>query len=220
MLIALLVVGCGALEEGALPIEQAGPCAVPMVDTPFIVSGIDTSWSVSSEAPAGSTVRIFVSTALRDAAPAPRCHPGDYTACLWLRHPLMLGERDLNAAGDGIYTIAWPVEPPEGEAVYAQVLVMGPGGYIRTSPVMGQEVLASLGDEDDDGLSNRQEWLAGTSLFRADTDNGGLLDGQEVLMGFNPFSSVDDDGVERDCDNGVDDDQDGVQDRRDADCPR
>jgi hypothetical protein len=47
------------------------------------------------------------------------------------------------------------------------------------------------GDEDNDGLSDLEEYLAGTDPGEADTDGDGLPDGWEVGHGFDPLSEAD-----------------------------
>ena len=46
-------------------------------------------------------------------------------------------------------------------------------------------------DRDSDGLSNREEFLSGTSPSVSDTDHDGALDGAEVRNGQDPLSAVD-----------------------------
>ena len=51
-------------------------------------------------------------------------------------------------------------------------------------------------DFDNDGLTNAQEYAAGTSIHDHDSDNDGLMDGHEVVLGSNPLlNDTDGDGV-------------------------
>ena len=51
-------------------------------------------------------------------------------------------------------------------------------------------------DFDNDGLTNAEEYAAGTSIHDHDSDNDGLMDGHEVALGSNPLlSDTDGDGV-------------------------
>ena len=51
-------------------------------------------------------------------------------------------------------------------------------------------------DSDSDGLTHREEELAGTQPFLADSDSDGLLDGAEIELGLDPLDpDSDDDGV-------------------------
>ncbi|MHA1928974.1 MAG: hypothetical protein ACTSV2_10420, partial [Candidatus Thorarchaeota archaeon] len=42
-------------------------------------------------------------------------------------------------------------------------------------------------DEDGDGLSNIEEWEAGTDIFDADSDNDGTSDYDEIMNGSDPL---------------------------------
>ncbi|GAA59977.1 hypothetical protein P20652_1841 [Pseudoalteromonas sp. BSi20652] len=51
-------------------------------------------------------------------------------------------------------------------------------------------------DFDNDGLTNAEEYAAGTFIYDHDSDNDGLMDGHEVALGLNPLlSDTDGDGV-------------------------
>jgi Mg-chelatase subunit ChlD len=54
------------------------------------------------------------------------------------------------------------------------------------------DVPSGDGDDDRDGLSNRQEWEAGTRPDASDSDGGGESDGSEVAAGRDPRSGRDD----------------------------
>ncbi|MGJ8723588.1 MAG: DUF1800 family protein [Roseibacillus sp.] len=54
----------------------------------------------------------------------------------------------------------------------------------------------STEDRDGDGLTAEQEWLHGTSVYRADSDDDGISDGAEVAAGLNPLQAdSDNDGL-------------------------
>ena len=46
-------------------------------------------------------------------------------------------------------------------------------------------------DDDQDGASNLEEYLAGTEIDNADTDGDGMTDGYEINAGLNPNSGAD-----------------------------
>lgn len=59
-------------------------------------------------------------------------------------------------------------------------------GDLSQSETGSQQVTDPTGDDDNDGLSNSDERLWGTSLTAADTDGDGFSDGQEVAANHNP----------------------------------
>lgn len=77
--------------------------------------------------------------------------------------------------------------------------------------------LLASGDEDNDGLTNLQEYEASTHPLLADTDGDGRSDSEEINAGTNPWLSeldTDADGIIDGID--TDDDNDGVLDVNDA----
>ncbi|MFN7963466.1 MAG: PA14 domain-containing protein [Thermoanaerobaculia bacterium] len=62
----------------------------------------------------------------------------------------------------------------------------GPGGSPGLDP---QNPADSAADFDSDGLTNLQEFQAGTNLFSADTDGDGLSDSQELALGSSPLAA-------------------------------
>jgi hypothetical protein len=84
--------------------------------------------------------------------------------------------------------------------------------------VWDDPILDAADDSDQDGLPAAQEHALSLRLDRADTDGGGSLDGQEVADGTRADVPGDDLRVESLCDNGLDDDVDGLLDCEDGDC--
>jgi hypothetical protein len=59
----------------------------------------------------------------------------------------------------------------------------------------------AAGDPDNDGLTNQQEWTAGTNPTNPDSDGDGLPDGWEVQYGLDPLDPTGDNGAAGDPDN-------------------
>lgn len=100
--------------------------------------------------------------------------------------------------------------------------ITGPGWYIDDFRITGLETrvrfIVGDGDEDGDGLSNRDEIIAGTDLFDSDTDDDGALDGADncpLLPNWDQSDVVHPNGVGDACE---DPDLDGVFDMNDN-CP-
>ena len=65
------------------------------------------------------------------------------------------------------------------------------------NPLSAEGDNGRLGDIDNDGLANWQEYRNGTNPRLADTDNDGLSDSEELSLGTNPcLADTDDDGVD------------------------
>jgi outer membrane protein OmpA-like peptidoglycan-associated protein len=113
---------------------------------------------------------------------------------------LDLGETDPNSVDsdgdlllDGDEVLVYGTDPafidsdgggsPDGEEVLVDL----------TDPRDGFDDFAGLVDSDGDGVTNRDELLAGTDPYDADTDGDGLDDGAELLAGTDP-TVLDSDG--------------------------
>lgn len=175
--------------------------------------------------------RMSVATGLADtrvvfvasrAAPEPgACPPVLGGACLGLIQSLVVADVRADAAGVATHTVSVPdlhelrQWPP---SVYFQAVALRSDGVVMTAPVERQ-ILTGHQDLDADGLTNATERRAGLDARAPDTDGGGVLDGQEWVHGSDPLDPADDEGREVACTNHLDDDQDGVWDGADSDCP-
>ena len=75
----------------------------------------------------------------------------------------------------------------------AELEVIGAGGGPGLNPELAADAAQ---DFDFDGLTNLQEFEAGTSVFLSDTDGDGLSDGDEVVLGSQPLlADTDADGL-------------------------
>lgn len=81
-------------------------------------------------------------------------------------------------------TIALVVQRFRGDEV-ATLPTPSPGGLTPAQPG-SQQVTNPTGDDDNDGLTNAEEVLWGTSSANPDTDNDGYKDGEEVAANHNP----------------------------------
>ena len=80
-------------------------------------------------------------------------------------------------------------------AAWAQGVVLGDAGAGVSLPAEVR-VYGRNGDDDDDGLSNIDEIVEGSSLGDPDSDDDGLLDGAEIRAGSSPIDpDTDDDGL-------------------------
>ncbi|MDD5751284.1 MAG: S-layer homology domain-containing protein, partial [Candidatus Peribacteraceae bacterium] len=65
-----------------------------------------------------------------------------------------------------------------------------PDEYEESLRQAGAEPLQPSGDDDQDGLTNEQEFAANSDPFNADTDDDGVVDGMEVELGTDPTVNV------------------------------
>ncbi len=61
----------------------------------------------------------------------------------------------------------------------------------KYAPQLSTNVADALGNTDDDGLTNLEEYRLGTNPTVADTDSDGLNDGEEAALGTNPLKAYD-----------------------------
>ncbi len=73
-------------------------------------------------------------------------------------------------------------------------------GSVRLEGLPVKLAIHQDGDEDGDGLTNRQETRIGTDMFNPDTDGDGLTDGWEAAHDLNPLSRTEADGSDGDPD--------------------
>jgi predicted phosphodiesterase len=110
--------------------------------------------------------------------------------------------RDPDSDGDGLTDaeeLALGTDPQKADTDGDGL----PDGWERIyllNPLRADGTFGGAGDFDADGLSNLQEFLAGTNPRRTDTDGDGLPDAWEIKYGLNPTVGVGLDGANADID--------------------
>jgi hypothetical protein len=197
-------------SASTLPVEHAGPPILQML--PAVSGHVARARLVG--APPGSDVGFVIGASVQAGA---TCPSAISPLCLDMAAPVqLLGTATTNASG--VATLQASMPATITGFTYVQAVIHSTGA-VRVLPPEIWQVLDPGVDSDEDGLLNELEVEFLTDATNPDTDGGGVCDGQELLVdGTNPRSDGDDLGYETSCDNGVDDDDNGVWDCDDISC--
>ncbi|MCB9681983.1 MAG: hypothetical protein H6733_10985 [Alphaproteobacteria bacterium] len=183
--------------------------SVQLLDPPVRGTPVRVRVDVSG-APAGT--RFLMVTNDGSAGPGP-CAPGG-SPCLDLGPPLEISPARVLAGTSG--SVRLTVQLPDAAVVGSQLAIRTASGAVFLRPRVDLTTVADA-DRDGDGLADTVEQALGTDLWDPDTDGDGTDDGEEVFGGRDPLGP-DAPGTAEVCDNGVDDDHDGLMDCQDGDC--
>ncbi|MEX1112316.1 MAG: thrombospondin type 3 repeat-containing protein [Candidatus Andersenbacteria bacterium] len=95
---------------------------------------------------------------------------------------ILLGILILSIVGGTVYLVIQRLNSTGNQDVANDTGV----GSLQEADRGSQQIINPTGDDDNDGLSNADERLWGTSPNNLDTDSDGFLDGDEVQAGHNP----------------------------------
>jgi hypothetical protein len=174
-------------EADALPADAAGPPALTLTHTPFVL-GQPVTMTVTG-ARAGDTVR-FVRGAR--VAPSATCPAAIAPNCVDLASPIVV-QFTARANNQGVATVTFALPPqlPVTEAAWQAASYHN--GLLDKSTARTIPILDPNGDPDADGLTSGEEVaLYGTDPLVLDSDGGGYSDGLEVTRGTDPLTAGDD----------------------------
>ena len=114
----------------------------------------------------------------------------------------------VQSSNDLVHWSYWQLALNGADSVlYGHFSTNGQRMFLRTRSLAGGAGDPLAADSDNDGLTNAQEFAAGTDPLLADTDGDGIPDGWEVAHGLDPRNGADID---------ADSDGDGLSNLREA----
>lgn len=185
------------------------PRAVRVVDVDPLVAGLPARVRVAyPRMVAPTTLRLAVNNGRLGQGP---CAPVG-SPCLALEAPVAYAADVVVAGPAG--TVEIEVSVPQAPQVALQLMQWSRLGAVAHPPFQASTNVNA--DRDGDGLTDLTEADLGTDLWNPDTDGDGFGDAIEVFLDADPLDAAD--VPSEVCDNGIDDDQNGLLDCEDAAC--